>query len=200
MSEPMSEERLAELRANVERAEENTKWYGPLGYAGEMERDCLNEIDRLRAENERLESWVSDLQSGMYVNCVYCGHRYGPGETTPVSMADALKAHVEQCPKHPMSALKAEVERLHQSVAGERMFKESERQWKEWANEAGAKVTQELEVMKTEVERLRGVLRDIAYNTSTSIPFAAPPETYIVGQLHSCIGRAARALNPEPSA
>lgn len=120
MSEPMSEERLAELRANVERAEENTKWYGPLGYAGEMERDCLNEIDRLRAENERLGSWVSDIQSGMYVNCVYCGHRYGPGETTPVSMADALKAHVEQCPKHPMSALKAEVERLRE--AGQRAW------------------------------------------------------------------------------
>ena len=43
----------------------------------------------------------------MYVNCVYCGHQYGPGETTPVSMADALKVHVEQCPKHPMSALRA---------------------------------------------------------------------------------------------
>jgi hypothetical protein len=61
-------------------------------------------------EIERLNKWVSDLQSGMYVNCVYCGHRYGPGETTPVSMADALKAHVEQCPKHPMSTLRAAFE------------------------------------------------------------------------------------------
>jgi len=60
----------------------------------------------LRAEIERLTKWIADLQSGMYVNCVYCGHRYGPGETTPVSMADALKAHVEQCPKHPMSKLR----------------------------------------------------------------------------------------------
>ena len=34
-------------------------------------------------EIERLKVWVDDLQSGMYVNCVYCGHRYGPGETTP---------------------------------------------------------------------------------------------------------------------
>ncbi len=57
----------------------------------------------------RLEAWVSDLQSGMYVNCVYCGHRYGPGETTPVSMADALKAHIETCPQHPMSDLKKQV-------------------------------------------------------------------------------------------
>ena len=64
------------------------------------------EIADLQAEVERLKAWVDDLQSGMYVNCVYCGHRYGPGETTPVSMADALKAHVEQCSQHPMSALK----------------------------------------------------------------------------------------------
>lgn len=52
---------------------------------------------------ERLQQWVADLQSGMFVNCVYCGHRYGPGETTPVSMADALKAHVRTCPEHPLS-------------------------------------------------------------------------------------------------
>lgn len=58
-------------------------------------------------EIARLNAMVNDLQSGMYVNCVYCGHRYGPGETTPVSMADVLKAHIEQCPKHPMSQLKA---------------------------------------------------------------------------------------------
>lgn len=72
---------------------------------------AVDEIDRLRAENERLAGWVSDLQAGMYVNCVYCGHRYGPGETTPVSMADALKAHVEQCAGHPMNALRAEVDK-----------------------------------------------------------------------------------------
>jgi hypothetical protein len=58
---------------------------------------------------ERLRQHVADLQSGMWINCVYCGHRYGPGETTPVSMADALKAHIETCPEHPMSALRAEL-------------------------------------------------------------------------------------------
>lgn len=62
-------------------------------------------VEETLAEVEHLRAWVSDLQSGMYVNCVYCGHRYGPGETTPVSMADALKAHIAQCPEHPMSGL-----------------------------------------------------------------------------------------------
>jgi hypothetical protein len=55
---------------------------------------------------ERLNSWISDLQSGMYVNCVYCGHRYGPEKDTPVAMAEILKRHVAQCPEHPMSKLK----------------------------------------------------------------------------------------------
>jgi hypothetical protein len=64
-------------------------------------------LDRqqLISEVRRLHQWVADLQSGMYVNCVYCGHRYGPAETTPVAMADALKHHVARCPEHPMSTL-----------------------------------------------------------------------------------------------
>lgn len=61
---------------------------------------------------ERYKAWVDDLQSGMFVNCVYCGHCYGPTETTPVSMADVLKEHIEHCPEHPMSKLKAELEQV----------------------------------------------------------------------------------------
>lgn len=63
-----------------------------------------------------LEQWVADLQSGMYVNCVYCGHRYGPNEDTPVSMADVLKEHVEACPEHPMSKLKEENRLLREEL------------------------------------------------------------------------------------
>ena len=57
---------------------------------------------------DRLQNWIKDLQAGMYINCVYCGHRYGPDTEVPASMADVLKDHVEHCPKHPMSALKKE--------------------------------------------------------------------------------------------
>ena len=45
-------------------------------------------ITEQRQENKRLEQWVNDLQSGMYINCVYCGHRYGPNpslDQTPSS-------------------------------------------------------------------------------------------------------------------
>lgn len=60
-------------------------------------------LEVLRAENARLLRWVQDLQSGMYINCVYCGHRYGPKDEVPVSMAEVLKQHVAHCPEHPMS-------------------------------------------------------------------------------------------------
>ena len=69
-------------------------------------------IAELEAELAKMQQWVNDLQSGMYINCVYCGHRYGPREDTPVAMADVLKEHIEKCPKHPMSKLKSEKTRL----------------------------------------------------------------------------------------
>ena len=55
----------------------------------------------------RLEQWVADCQAGMYINCVYCGHRYGPDDEVPAAMADVLKEHIEQCPEHPLSRAKA---------------------------------------------------------------------------------------------
>jgi histidinol-phosphate/aromatic aminotransferase/cobyric acid decarboxylase-like protein len=63
-----------------------------------------NESD---CEIKRLKQWVNDLQSGMYVNCVYCGHRYGRDGEVPVSMAGVLKRHIAHCPEHPMSKLVA---------------------------------------------------------------------------------------------
>lgn len=50
----------------------------------------------------QLRQWVNDLQSGLHINCVYCGHRYGPGESGAVP-AEALNAHIRGCPKHPLS-------------------------------------------------------------------------------------------------
>ena len=54
-------------------------------------------------EVEELRAWVTDLQSCLFINCVYCGHRYGPANAqTP---ADVLRRHIASCPKHPMSEL-----------------------------------------------------------------------------------------------
>ena len=76
----------------------------------------LRHDEKQREEITRLQAWVNDLHSGMYINCVYCGHRYGPEESTPSVMADVLKQHIEKCPKHPMSKLKEDNARLQESV------------------------------------------------------------------------------------
>ena len=81
--------------------------YGVFSVA-EVQR-ARERIAALEDENQRLQQWVNDLHKGMYINCVYCGHRYGPDTEVPATMADVLKQHIEQCPQHPMSALKREL-------------------------------------------------------------------------------------------
>lgn len=76
-------------------------------------------VELLTTAEERArvaELWVADLQSGMYVNCVYCGYRYGRREEVPESMADVLKAHIEKCPKHPMSLLSREYAKAKEAL------------------------------------------------------------------------------------
>ena len=60
---------------------------------------------------KKLEQWVHDLQSGMFINCVYCGHRYGPDDEVAPTMQQALYDHIAECPKHPLSAMKRRAER-----------------------------------------------------------------------------------------
>lgn len=68
------------------------------------------EVTRLETENKRLEAWIDDLQSGLYINCVYCGHRYPPG--SPAIRSKTLYNHIKQCPKHPLSKAEEENKRL----------------------------------------------------------------------------------------
>ena len=86
------DEHIATLEARVKELEDKGVWYQKRcdWYAGELE---------LR------QAWVDDLQAGMYINCIYCGHRYGPDTEVTATMADILKEHIEQCPKHPMSEM-----------------------------------------------------------------------------------------------
>jgi hypothetical protein len=76
----------------------------------------IRRAETAEAEIVNLKQWIDDLQSGMYINCVYCGHRYGPNDEVPTTMADALKEHIEQCPKHPMSKLKSERDQLKKEL------------------------------------------------------------------------------------
>ena len=123
MSEEIGAGRRALLHAFVDEVKANPRVeprvFLATTYVDELLRgnaSLRRQLAQAREENARLGKWVADLQSGMYVNCVYCGHRYGPGSTTPVSMADALKTHIENCPKHPMSALKSDNQRLQAIV------------------------------------------------------------------------------------
>ena len=74
-------------------------------------------IRELGEANGRLQEWVNDLQAGMYINCVYCGHRYGPDTEVPATMADVLKKHIEQCPKHPLFHAKKRIRELEEELA-----------------------------------------------------------------------------------
>lgn len=110
------ERKTAKLLAKL--ADDNARLQTTLneinGYSGEVDwyKRSAAKCNELEADNARLKSWVSDCQAGMYINCVYCGHRYGSDTEIPSSMADVLKEHIEQCPKHPMSKLKADNARL----------------------------------------------------------------------------------------
>ena len=76
-----------------------------------------NALETLAADKiERLTTWVNDLQAGMSINCVYCGHNYGPDDEVPATMAEVLKEHIAQCPKHPMSSLTAENRALREQL------------------------------------------------------------------------------------
>lgn len=77
---------------------------------------CRDGADQALAEQARLQAWVNDLQAGCYVNCVYCGHQYGPEESTPLAMADVLKAHIEKCPQHPLAAAMKRIEELEREL------------------------------------------------------------------------------------
>jgi hypothetical protein len=81
-------------------------------YSRGLIRDLTTALANRNADVARLRNWVSDLQSGMYVNCVYCGHRYGPDGSTPVTMAEVLKKHVERCSEHPMSKMRVALEKM----------------------------------------------------------------------------------------
>lgn len=88
------------------------------------ESDFKQRCKAVEADVKRLQAWVHDLQSGMYINCVYCGHRYGPREDTPCTMADVLKEHIEQCPEHPLSHAMTEIARL-QEIADDKLCRDT---------------------------------------------------------------------------
>jgi len=75
---------------------------------------ALSSVEEVRA----LRQWVNDLQSGMYINCVYCGHQYGPQDEVPATMAKVLEDHISQCPKHPLATALKKLKKQEQGIRG----------------------------------------------------------------------------------
>jgi len=70
-----------------------------------IENGWTKQIKGLEAEVERLnEEWLAIIEDTRALTCVFCGMVYPPG--TPPSNHEALTAHVEECPKHPMRQYK----------------------------------------------------------------------------------------------
>ncbi len=98
-----------------------SKWLFEHGYNRAIDSKEKVRLSELISEIVQLQNWVNDLQAGMYVNCVYCGHRYGAETEVPASMADVLKEHIEQCPEHPLFEARQEIERLETCNGGLRI-------------------------------------------------------------------------------
>lgn len=84
-------------------------WDGPrVELILERLRSDLTTSNHMQKQAARLiiqmQQWVADLLGGLYVNCVYCGHRYGPVEDTPTSNEQLLFEHIIVCPQHPLRA------------------------------------------------------------------------------------------------
>lgn len=76
----------------------------------------------LMLDRNRLMRWITDLQSGMYVNCVYCGHRYGPYGEKPAQ--EALTEHVAECEHHPLAAANRKIAQLEATIRDHQNYKE----------------------------------------------------------------------------
>lgn len=133
-------------------------------------RALLDALVAADVERKRLQQWVNDLHRGMFINCVYCGHRYGPNDEVPATMADVLKEHVEQCPKHPMSALRAERDTLR--AHNEQLLATNETLRQDHADAADTivKLDREGVALRAEVARLRAALQ--AIERALTIPAA----------------------------
>jgi len=79
-------------------------------------RELLGEKNALLDKNKELAEKLEELTIGYDVEqltdyvCIYCGGRYGP-----VTLK-AMKAHVNDCEKHPMRALEAKNKELQEAL------------------------------------------------------------------------------------
>jgi hypothetical protein len=77
--------------------------------------DSITQIAKLTEERDEAREWVRKLTSKeCTLTCVYCGHAYPPG--TPEHGSPVLTAHIEQCERHPMARLRAQLAAAEQQA------------------------------------------------------------------------------------
>jgi len=127
--------------------------------------------ESLKLEISRLRKWIDDCQTGMYINCVYCGFRYGPRDVVPATLKDkatpsmqkALQQHIEICPEHPMSKLKKENEEI---IAENKRLDAETKQCHAIDNKL---ITERMQ-LRRENERLKGQVAELRRATARTRP------------------------------
>ncbi len=90
-------------------------------------KEC--KIEELAKQLVKYREWIDDLQSGMYINCVYCGHRYPPG--TRGVKQQVLYEHIKVCPEHPLSKAEEKIKQLEIELGEAQQWIDSEPDWKD---------------------------------------------------------------------
>lgn len=88
--------RCSKLQENLTKADQ--EWYAKLQAADAELAEASHELEVLK--------------DGRILTCAYCGHAYGPD--TPASQSDLLYEHIASCPQHPMTSIKAELDKVIQ--------------------------------------------------------------------------------------
>jgi hypothetical protein len=129
-------------------------------------------IQALTTENQQLEAWIDDLQSGMYINCVYCGHRYGPNKGNHrVTMRKALETHIAECPKHPLAMARNRIKELTAERDADR------RREYGYSQQTVDALTKERDKLEVENKRLREQYNSLIFEVSYKFPGESRHET-----------------------
>lgn len=83
-------------------------------WATEADNDSLQDaVVFARHKRDMQKCWDAAVKHALenqhrVLTCIYCGHQYEQG--TPPASAQALTDHIAQCPEHPMTKLRDQID------------------------------------------------------------------------------------------
>ena len=85
----------------------------------EQQRQVIKELKDENIEKaeeiKTLKGWINGLPQ-LYVNCVYCGHRFKPNPEVFPSQTDVVREHMEKCSKHPLFQANQKIKELKKVI------------------------------------------------------------------------------------